>query len=243
MADGAVSDDCSAMPSRRWAYHRLMRQMSEVAIHRRENAARPLQVAATLAWAVVSSSGGLLAFLPAAVTGTWVSDIAGGGDPVRLGAAGAVWTLLTATLTVGFARFLLRDIRSGMVPLAALLIVSGAAATAIAEAGLIIWTVEHYAYPDPEYMGWSVLLPVGMAALTSAGAASLVTVGLARAIAWLGTSATLLGLALLALDSAPGAFDGVSESGWALGLAFAASGAYSALVVAVLVRVRWMTGD
>jgi hypothetical protein len=188
-------------------------------------------------WAAMSAGISLLAFLPAAAAGTWLSDQAGGGDVLRLGLAAGLWTLIAASLTFGLALVLLPQ---GHLPrrAVALLILAGAAASALAESGLIIWTVDHYVYPDPDYMGWSIFLPVGLTALTAGAAAALVTGGTARLIAIVVAAGSLAGLVFLAVDSAPGAADGMSDSGPALAAAFAVAAAYAALAIYVLARAE-----
>lgn len=188
-------------------------------------------------WAALSAGLGLLAFLPAAAAGTWLSDQAGGGDVLRLGLAAGLWTLLAAGLTVGLALALPPE-RHFPRRAVALVILAGAAASALAEGGLIIWTVDHYLYPDPDYMGWSIFLPVGLTALTAGAGAALVTGGSARLIAIGVAAGALASLACLAVDSAPGVADGMSDSGPALAAAFAVAAAYASLAIYVLVRSR-----
>lgn len=190
----------------------------------------------TLAWAALSGALGVLAFLPAAVAGTWLSDVAAGGDPLRLGLSATIWTLLSAGLTIGLAKVVLLESRVARPPTLALAVLAGAAVAGLSTGALIIWTVDRYGYMETDHMGWSILLPVVLAVLTSSVAASLVTLGLARALALGSGIAGLAGLAFLVVDSAPGALDGISTSGPLLGLAFGAAAAYAALGTYILLR-------
>jgi hypothetical protein len=201
----------------------------------RSHASPPNEIR-TLAWAALSGALGLISLLPAAAVGTWLSDMAGGGDPVRLGLAAMFWTLLASSLSVGLAKVLLAESHFTRLTTLALVVLAGAAASGLAEGALIVWTVNKFRYPDPDYMGWSVLLPVVLAVLTSGVAASLVTVGPARALA-IGTGTVgLAGLVFLVVDSAPGALDGIGPSGPVLALAFGIAAAYGALGTYILLR-------
>ncbi|MDQ3938560.1 MAG: hypothetical protein M3253_07745 [Chloroflexota bacterium] len=191
----------------------------------------------TGAWILLSSLAALLAFLPAAVAGTWLSDTTGGGNPLRLGLTHAMWALLATGLVLGLASVLLPYARVRHALRLVFLVVAGASAAGLAAAGLVIWTEARFGRFDPEYTGWSFLVPVVLIVLTAGLAASLATTGGARRFAVIGTSAALGALAVLAFQSTPGLLDGLSQDGSAVGMALAAAAAYALVAVGVLLAI------
>ncbi|CAN5800661.1 hypothetical protein BH24CHL6_BH24CHL6_10750 [soil metagenome] len=188
-----------------------------------------------LVWAVAAVSAATLAFLPAALAGTWVADLTGGGSPVRLGAAMLLWTLLAVGLTIGLARVLLpATLPTGKVVL--LVAAAGALVAAMSQAALVLSAEVRYGLFDTDYVGWAVLLPPALVSLTSGLAATLVTSGAARNVSLAVGWGSLLLLGLLALDSAPGMLDGISPSGWAAGAAFALAGVFALVALGLLTR-------
>jgi hypothetical protein len=192
-----------------------------------------------LGWAVASGGLALLAFLLAATAATALSDWLGGGNPLRVALAIGLWTLGAATLPLLLARALLGDGYAGgqARPIFAL-VIAGALAAALAEAALVVSAGIRYGPNfEADYVGLSLLMPPAITVLTACTAAALATRGSARMVCLWGAAAALVGLALLALDSLPGVRDGISESGWSAGLAFALAAAFAVFVIYVLLRL------
>lgn len=197
----------------------------------------------TLAWVIASAVLGALALAPAAVLGSWIAGLVDSVHIVRLGGAAGIWAFLATWLTVGLAR----AFSVGSAPFEPRVIagvaIAGGIAAAVAEAGLVAWSIGKMGRWDAEYVGLSWLMPLFIAVTSSALAGAIVTAGSARTLALGGLGVGLFGIALDALLNLRGLSDGISESGPLLGISIGASASFGLLATALALRVRRRSAD
>lgn len=231
--DGEDSGAEAATAHTRVTWGHVTRPVTASSIERM-NADRPSPMR-TLAWAAAAGTAAFLAFLPAAMAATWLSD-QGGGNLLRLAAMAALWTLLgvAAVVVIGLV---LRTIGRPVARLPVVLTTLGALAAAVVQAA--IWAsaeMRYGPYPEADYIGMSLFLAPAVTVLTGGLVTSIVALGGARIIgaivAWLAIGA----IGAIFLDSLPGIADGISPSGWLAGAAFATATAFALVAAALLAR-------
>ena len=191
-----------------------------------------------LVWALVSVPLTLMVLGVAVVAAAAVDSVLDVAHAPYISLAVGLWPPLAAAVALLVARLVGLAVVRPRLPPAALLAVAGGVATALAQFGIMAWTEARYGYFDPDFVGSAAALPLPMTVLTASAAAWLVTVRPARTIAAGGSAVSLTILGWLAASSLEGAFDGLSEESWLLGVTYAAGSSFVGVVLLTLWNYR-----
>ncbi len=145
------------------------------------------------------------------------------------------WAALGSAGAIGLAAAL---IGVGRVPSALVAAAAGAIAAGACAAAVVVSTELRYGLFDTDYAGKVALLPVAVVAATVGLSSWLASAGLARYFALVVVCVAIVAVGLLAIDSAPGASDGISASGSPAIAAFVVAGGYGLLAAGVFVGKR-----